>query len=105
MADAPDRPHEEVVPSLANGLLALCWIVLFAGRWIVVQLLLAAGLLSPTLVADLDDGVLMRCYLALLAVTIMVLVLAAMRAARSGYASPVPQGADQGAAQEQPQSV
>ena len=40
----------DVLPPVANQLLGLAWILLFAGRWIVVQLLLAARRLRIALV-------------------------------------------------------
>ena len=83
MTEEPAPQPDEVLPPAVNTLLGVSWILLFAGRWILVQLLLAAGVLSPNAVADLDDRVLVRCYLALLAITIVVVVLRIMRAARA----------------------
>ena len=87
MADEPGAQTHDVLPPVVNQLLGLAWIALFAGRWIVVQLLLAGNVLAPSMVADLDDRVLMRIYLVLLAVTVLVSVLRAMRNGRSGSAS------------------
>ena len=83
MTEEPAPQPDEVLPPAVNTLLGLSWILLFAGRWILAQLLLAAGVLTPNTVADLDDRVLVRCYLALLAITIVVVVLRVMRAARA----------------------
>ena len=79
MNDDCDSRPADVVPPMVATLLGLSWVVLFAGRWILVQLLLAAGLLSSFMVADLDNGVLIRCYLALVAITVVVLVLRSLR--------------------------
>ena len=87
MADEPGAKTHDVLPPVVNQLLGLAWIALFAGRWIVVQLLLAGNVLAPSMVADLDDRVLMRIYLILLAVTVLVSVLRAMRNDTSGSAS------------------
>jgi hypothetical protein len=70
---------KDVVPPALNQLLGAAWIALFSGRWIVIPLLVAARFASPSLVADLDDTVLFRFYLMLVAVTILVVVLRLMR--------------------------
>jgi hypothetical protein len=82
MSIEPGNPSADVLPPVVNDLLGLAWIALFAGRWILVQLLLAAGVLTPSNVSDLDNRFLVYCYLALLTVTIAVAVLRAMRHAR-----------------------
>ena len=81
--DEEDANGRDVVPPLVGRLLGLSWIVLFAGRWTVLQLLLAAGVISPSALADLDDRVLVRCYLVLLAITITVVALRAVRSAQA----------------------
>ena len=81
MGDEIDEPAGDILPLAALDLLAAAWVVLFMGRWVVVQLLLAASLLTPSMVSDLDDRLLFRCYLVLLAVTIVVLALRAVRGA------------------------
>ena len=86
MADDPGAQTNDVLPPVVNQLLGLAWIALFAGRWIVVQLLLAGQVLSPNMVADLDDRVLVRIYLVLLAVTVLVSVLRSMRNGKAGSA-------------------
>ena len=82
MSEVPDRTPSDVLPPSANQFLGLSWVLLFAGRWIIVPLMLAVGMVSPSLVTELDDRVLVRCYLALLAVTITVMILRTMRGAR-----------------------
>ena len=72
----------DVLPPPVNRILALLWILLLGGRWIVVTWLLAAGALKRDQVAGWDEGVLLRCYLILLAVTLVVVALRAVRAAR-----------------------
>jgi len=87
MHEDAGEASDTVLPPVINQLLGLAWIALFAGRWIVVQLLLAARVLSSTMVADLDDRILIRLYLILLAVTVMVVVLRAMRGAKPNPAT------------------
>ena len=87
MADSPGAQSNDVLPPVVNQLLGLAWIALFAGRWIVVQFLLAWQVLTPNMVADLDDRILTRIYLVLLAVTVLVSVLRAMRNGKSASAS------------------
>ncbi|HLJ54810.1 MAG TPA: hypothetical protein VKT77_07190 [Chthonomonadaceae bacterium] len=69
----------DVLPPAVNGSLAAAWILLFGFRWIATPFLLAAGILSPSGVADLDDRVLIRIYLVLLAITVVVTVLRVLR--------------------------
>lgn len=82
MPEPSTASTDEVLPPVAEKLFGLAWILLFAGRWIAVPFLLAARLVTPTFVADLDDRVLMRLYLVLLAATVLVAVLRAMRGAK-----------------------
>lgn len=70
-------------PLVARALIA-GWILLFSGRWIVVQGMSAAGLLDPDRVARLDDTVLGPCYLLLLSITLMTFALRIVRRARFG---------------------
>ncbi len=81
MTDDSDRSVRDVLPPIVNQLLGASWVLLFAGRWTIVELLLAAHVLTPSMVSDLDDQILIRCYLVLLAVTITVVILRAMRSA------------------------
>jgi hypothetical protein len=83
MSDEPDRSPADVLPPTANLLLGLCWVVLFAGRWILPPFLFSAGVLTPSTLSEIDDHILVRCYLALLAVTITVLILRAMRGGKA----------------------
>jgi hypothetical protein len=105
MSDEPDMTPADVLPPTVNLLLGLSWVLLFAGRWILPPFLLAAGVLSPTMVAELDDRILVRCYLLLLAVTIMVLVLRAMRGAKSKAALVSPVQIDEAVAPMHSQSA
>ncbi len=73
----------DVLPPNANTLLGLCWVLLFAGRWLLAPVLIATGLLSATQIADLDDGILVRIYTLLLAATILVVALRAVRRAQT----------------------
>jgi len=73
----------DVLPPNANTLLGICWVTLFAGRWLLAPMLIAAGLLSATQIADLDDGILVRIYTLLLAATILVVALRAVRRAQT----------------------
>ena len=74
----------DVLPPAGNALMALLWILLFGGRWIGVPLLQAAGLVNAEQIALLDELVLGRVYLLLLAVTLIVLALRAVRRASPG---------------------
>ncbi|HZO87885.1 MAG TPA: hypothetical protein VFB38_06055 [Chthonomonadaceae bacterium] len=73
----------DVLPPLASQILALLWILLFAGRWVLLPALISAGVLSASQVAQwnhsVDDGLLVQVYLALLVVTVLVLTLRVVR--------------------------
>jgi hypothetical protein len=73
--------NKDVVPPALNVILGAAWIALFSVRWICIPLLLASRLATSNLVADLDDRVLIRVYLILVAITILVVVLRLMRRA------------------------
>ena len=95
MNEDSGEASDGVLPPEVDQLLGLAWILLFAGRWIAVQFLLAARILSSTAAADLDDRVLTRLYLVLLAVTVIVVALRAMRGVKRKLASkrdPTPVG-------------
>ncbi len=81
----PANAAPDVLPPPVNRILALLWILLLGGRWIVVTWLLAAGALKRDEVAAWDDGILLRCYLTLLAVTLVVVALRAVRASRPAH--------------------
>ncbi len=83
-ARPPDVP--DVLPEAANHILALCWLTLFAGRWLGGPLLLTTGLLSPDLLERLDEGLLLPLYVVLLVVTLAVLALRAVRGAQARVA-------------------
>jgi hypothetical protein len=83
----PENDAPDVLPETATRLLAVGWILLFGGRWIGVTLLLAAGLLSADQAADLDRGLLLWCYLVLLVITLIVVILRALRGARPAVSS------------------
>ena len=87
----------DVLPPPVNRILALLWILLLGGRWIVVTWLLAAGVLTREQVAGWDEGVLLRCYLILLAITLVVVALRSVRAARPSVpaAQPPPASSSQ----------
>ncbi|HZT43537.1 MAG TPA: hypothetical protein VFA07_15340 [Chthonomonadaceae bacterium] len=78
----PANTDSDVLPPPVNRILALLWILLFGGRWIIVTWLLAAGVLKREQVAAWDDGILLRCYLILLVITLVVAALRAVRATR-----------------------
>lgn len=54
-----------LLPPIARQLLVLAWLLLFGGRWLIVPLLQANGLLAPQTLAALDDGLLIKLYLVL----------------------------------------
>lgn len=72
------------LPPLVSRVLIAGWILLFSGRWLVVQGLAAAGLIGPDQVERLDDVVLGRCYLVLLSVTLVTLAVRIARGLRPG---------------------
>lgn len=72
----------DVLPPPVNRILALLWILLLGGRWIVGTWLLAAGVVKREQIAGWDDGILLLCYLILLVVTLVVVALRAVRAIR-----------------------
>lgn len=76
---AAEEDTPDVLPAPVNTLLAALWVVLFGGRWLVVPLVQAAGLLSPEQTADWDEGILTKVYLILLSITCVVLALRAVR--------------------------
>lgn len=90
-SDSEDEADATVVflPQLVSRALIVGWMLLFSGRWLVVQGLAAAGLLGPEQVEQLDDVVLGRCYLLLLSVTLVTLLL---RMARGRYSEQNPIG-------------
>ena len=75
--DAPD-----VTPPLVRDLLILAWLLLFGGRWLVFPVLQLLGVLTPEQVAAWDEVILLKLYLVLLAATILIVVLRAVRGAQ-----------------------
>jgi hypothetical protein len=72
----------DVLPAPLNALFASLWVLLFGGRWLLVPLLQAAGVVSMEQVAAWDEGLLYKTYLILLFLTCIVLALRAARAAQ-----------------------
>ena len=70
----------DVLPEPLNALMAILWMLLFGGRWLIVPLLQANRLLTPDQVAAWDDGPLHKLYFILLSITCVVLALRAVRA-------------------------
>jgi hypothetical protein len=91
----------DVLPFWASRLLALLWILLFGGRWILGNLLVWGGFLTMTQVAALDGSVGAPCYALLLGVTCIALALRAVRRARP-VASPAADSGAVGADSETP---
>lgn len=73
----------EFLPPFVSRALIVGWILLFSGRWLVVQGLAAAGLVGPEQVEKLDDAALGRCYLLLLSVTLVTLLARLVRGLHS----------------------
>ena len=69
----------EFLPPFVSRALIAGWILLFAGRWLVVQGLAAAGLFGQDQVDRLDESVLGRCYLLLLSVTLVTFAVRIVR--------------------------
>ena len=67
------------LPPLVSRILIAGWIVLFAGRWLVLQGMVAAGLLAPELVEKIDELALGRCYFLLVSVTLVTLIVRIVR--------------------------
>ena len=81
----------DVLPGSLNSLMAILWMSLFGGRWLIVPLLQVTRLLTPDQVAALDDGLLKKTYLILLSITCLVLALRAVRTAqRPQQSDPLP---------------
>lgn len=85
MAKDPDRQQaaqaaEDVAPDWALAALALAWVLLVGGRWLLAPAFQAAGLLGPQLLSSLDNGILLQLYLLLLAATVVLAVLRGVRA-------------------------
>lgn len=77
IADTEEQP--DVLPAWANTVMASGWILLFGGRWLLVPLVQAAGLVSPDQVAEWDANLLTKVYLILLSITCIVLALRVVR--------------------------
>lgn len=56
-------------------LLAIAWLVLVGGRWVVAPVLQATRILKPQLLATLDSGILLKLYLALTSVIVIVTIM------------------------------
>ncbi len=81
---------QDVLPPRLNLVLALLWLLLFGGRWLLVPLLLYAGLVSAPDVARWDGGVLLQLYLVLLVITVLIMALRAVRGVQSARPPSVP---------------
>lgn len=84
MPDPETEASPDVLPPLANLAMAALWLLLFGGRWIGGNLLLATGALTPAQLAVWDETLLLRIYLVLFAITVLVL---ALRFVRRGQAT------------------
>jgi hypothetical protein len=82
MKDGLQTESREDMSPLLTTLVAVLWLALFGGRWLVVPLLLYAGLVSGPDVARWDGGILVQVYLLLLVVTILIAALRAVRGAQ-----------------------
>jgi hypothetical protein len=74
----------DVLPAWANQTLILLWLLLFGGRWLFAPALQLAGLLSGPQLAALDENVLLKLYLVLLAITCVAAALRAVRTSQAG---------------------
>ena len=75
----PENEISDVVPPTVRQIIAWLWIALFGGRWIVISLLQWNGILTPEQTAALDENVLSRLYVVLLALTLLILALRLLR--------------------------
>lgn len=82
----------DVISPLVGGILALCWIALLGGRWLALPLLGGLRLLSSRTLDILDQGLLLTLYLALFAVTLVIVALRLARALESSRTSSGKQG-------------
>lgn len=87
IARHPDDAIPDVLPPVANQIMAALWLLLFGGRGLVVPALMAAGIVSAPQVARWDGGLLLQVYLLLLVVTLLVVALRAVRRAQAAPAS------------------
>ncbi len=79
-----DSETIDFLPKKVSIAFIVAWIVLFSGRWLIVQGLLAAGLLGQEQTDLLDEKVLTPCYVLLLSATIVVFVVRIVRGLRPG---------------------
>ena len=77
--DVSDKAAESSPIPPASLALALSWVALLGGRWILGQPLLWLGLVSLQGLADLDRTVLQPLYVVLLAATLLTVGLRAVR--------------------------
>lgn len=73
----PENDNPDVLPPLANQILATLWVLLFGGRW------LAAGWLPVAAMEEIDRRFLLPLYTVLFILTVVVVALRAVRAAQS----------------------
>jgi hypothetical protein len=79
----PENETPDVWPAWANQILILLWLLLFGGRWLFAPVLQLSGTLDAAQLAALDEGVLLKLYLILLAITFVVIALRAVRVSQS----------------------
>jgi hypothetical protein len=83
-SDHVPRPEpSDALPEWAITLLMALWLLLFGGRWVVVNLLILAGLLTMPQLTELDRF-LTLAYLALFVLTVVTLALRGMRRLSQG---------------------
>ncbi len=84
-AGADEEAGETVafLPPLVSRIFIAGWLLLFSGRWLVVQGMAAAGLLGSDQVERLDHGLLGICYFLLLSVTLVTLIVRIARGLNS----------------------
>jgi hypothetical protein len=104
MPENAEPGSPDVLPDSVICLLVSAWVLLFAGRWVLFNFLLADGLMTAAQAAALD-AILARLYLALLCITILVLVLRALRGARATSPLLTSEQSDPSEAEARPDSL
>ncbi len=72
----PETPAQPDTQHAWEYWLMLAWVVLPAGRWLIMPIFQAAGVVSPQMLAALDTGIFLKIYLLLSAA---ILVACALR--------------------------
>src|SRR5579872_3315863 len=84
MSQSDHNNVSDVLPPPGGEIMALMWLLLFGGRWLLFPVLQASGVLTPQAVTFWDEAILLKLYLVLLVITCVVLALRAVRNSQPG---------------------